>query len=195
VHGVFKKAIVVNLMLLVIVSGFYPLAVWVVGQIAFHGKANGSIIEKNGTAVGSRLIGQNFKRPEYFHPRPSSAGDKGYDGANSSGSNLALTNKKFVDGLSANIKQVMAENPDLKSGRVPNDMVMGSASGLDPDISPANAQAQGARVATARGVSVDGVKAMIEKYTAVPDLGVLGEAYVNVLELNLALDESLPVRK
>lgn len=194
-RGIIKKSVLMTVALLVVTCGVYPTAVWLVGQIVFHHRANGSIISKNGMPVGSRLIAQNFQKPEYFHPRPSSAGDKGYDAANSSGSNLALTNKKFLDGLTANIKQSLADNPGLTMGQVPNDMVMGSGSGLDPDISPANALAQASRVAKARNASAEAVKDLVEKQVYQPDLNILGEAHVNVLELNLALDDSFPVKK
>jgi len=194
-QGIFKKSILMTLALLVITCGIYPAAVWVVGQVFFHQKANGSIIERNGVPIGSRFIAQNFLKAEYFHPRPSSAGDKGYDAANSSGSNLAMTNKKFIDGVSANIKQALADNPELKKGNVPNDMVMGSGSGLDPDISPENALVQVNRVAKARQVATNNVKELVEKYIEKPDFNLLGETHVNVLELNLALDESFPVKK
>jgi K+-transporting ATPase ATPase C chain len=190
-----KKSILMTIALVIITCGVYPVAVWVVGQVVFHTKANGSIITKDGNPIGSKLIAQNFQKPEYFHPRPSSAGDKGYDAANSSGSNLALTNKKFIDGLAANIKQAQTDNPSLAAGKVPNDMVMASASGLDPDISPENAHAQTERVAKARNASVDSVKQLIDNQSGKPALGVFGEAYVNVLELNLALDNSLPMKK
>ena len=188
-QGIFKRSILMTIALLIITCGIYPVAVWVVGQVVFHTKANGSIILKNGTPIGSKLIAQNFQRPEYFHPRPSSAGDKGYDAANSSGSNLAMTNKKFIDGVAANVKQSLADNPGLAMGQVPNDMVMGSGSGLDPDITLENAFAQASRVATARKLKIEDVKNVIQKNIQGPDLGVLGETHVNVLELNLALGE------
>jgi K+-transporting ATPase ATPase C chain len=184
-----------TLLLLIITCGIYPGAVWLVGQLVFHDHANGSLVVKNGTAIGSKLIAQNFVKPEYFHPRPSSAGDKGFDAANSSGSNLAMTNKKFIDGVNANIKQVQTENPELKMGAIPADMVMGSASGLDPDISPENALIQVTRVAKARQVAMNDVKDLVDKNTEKPDLNFLGEAHVNVLKLNLALDESFPLKK
>lgn len=191
-QGIFKRSILMTLALLVITCGIYPMAVWIVGQIVFHGKANGSIVLKNGNPVGSILIAQNFLKPEYFHPRPSSAGDKGYDAANSSGSNLAMTNKKFIDGLSANIKQTLTDNPGLKTGSIPNDMVMGSGSGLDPDITLENALAQAPRVAQARKLKTGDVQSLIQKNTQGPDLGIFGGKHVNVLKLNLALGE-MPV--
>jgi potassium-transporting ATPase KdpC subunit len=188
-QGIFKRSILMTLVLLVLTCGIYPLGVWVVGQIVFHHKANGSIVSKNGNAVGSELIAQNFQKPEYFHPRPSSAGDKGYDAANSSGSNLAMTNKKFIDGVAANVKQSLTDNPGLAMGQVPNDMVMGSGSGLDPDITSENAMAQAPRVASARKLKIEDVQMLIDKNIQGPDLGILGEKHVNVLKLNLALGE------
>ncbi len=191
-QGIFKRSILMTLALLVVTCGIYPIGVWVVGQIVFHGRANGSIVLKNGNPIGSILIAQNFQKPEYFHPRPSSAGDKGYDAANSSGSNLAMTNKKFIDGVAANVKQSIADNPGLKMGQVPNDMVMGSGSGLDPDISVENAFAQVPRVAQARKLKIEDLQSLIQKNVQGPDLGSFGEKHVNVLKLNLALSE-IPV--
>src|ERR1039457_3336519 len=132
-RGIFKRAILMTIALLVVLCGIYPVAVWIVGQVVFHSRANGSIILRNGIPVGSKLIAQNFQKPEYFHPRPSSAGDKGFDATNSSGSNLSLTSKKLIDGITANVKQSITDNPGLVMGQVPNDMVTGSGSGLDPD--------------------------------------------------------------
>jgi K+-transporting ATPase ATPase C chain len=193
-YALLKRSVLMTITLLLLTCVVYPLAVWVVGQIAFHQKANGSLILRNQVAIGSKLIGQNFQRPEYFHPRPSAAGDKGYDAANSSGSNLSLTNKKFIDGLKANISQVQKENPTLGLGKIPNNMVMASASGLDPDISPENALAQAPRVAQNRNVSLDHIKEVIAQHTEGPDLHFLGESHVNVLELNLALDNNSTIK-
>lgn len=184
-----KKSVFVTIALVIILCAVYPFAVWVVGQVAFKEKANGSLIEQNGQVIGSRLIAQAFTKPEYFHPRPSAAGS-GYDAASSSGSNLAMTNKKFLDGVEANVKTVLAENPTLKKGEVPNDMVTASASGLDPHISPENALAQADRVASARQVSVENIKALIETFTDRPTGRLLGDPTVNVLELNLELDRA-----
>src|SRR6202790_3776852 len=127
-----KPAILITLIFTVLTGLVYPAAITGLSQVLFSHQANGSLITANGKVIGSSLIAQNFQKPEYFHPRPSAAGDKGYDAANSSGSNLAMTNKKFIDGLNANIKQAMTDNPGLKAGSIPNDMVMGSGSGLDP---------------------------------------------------------------
>jgi len=152
----------------------------------FHKQANGSLIEKDGKVIGSELIGQNFAKPEYFHPRPSAAGN-GYDAANSSGSNLGPTNPALADRLTKDAAQFRKDNPDF-SGPIPADAITTSASGLDPEITPANAMAQASRVAKARNVSLDKVQSLIAANTSGRDLGFLGEPRVNVLKLNLALD-------
>jgi K+-transporting ATPase ATPase C chain len=144
----------------------------------------------NGKVVGSALVGQNFTRPEYFHPRPSAAGPNGYDATASSGSNYGPTNQKLVDRIKASVDQFRKENPDY-TGPIPSDAVTASASGLDPHISPANAEIQIARVARARGTSADSVRQLVSQSTEGPWLGFIGEPRVNVLRLNLALDERL----
>lgn len=169
----------------------YPGIVTGLCQMLFHAEANGSLIEKDGRVVGSFLIGQNFTRPEYFHPRPSAAGSDGYDGAASSGSNLGPTSKKLIDRVKADLAKFRQENPDY-DGPIPADMVTASGSGLDPHISPASALAQAPRVAKARGVMVDQVNRLISQFTEPPTLDLLGDVRVNVLELNLALDRELP---
>ena len=178
--------------LAVLVSGVYPALVYLIGQVAFRDSANGGIIYQDGKAVGAKLIGQGFTRPEYFHGRPSAAGDKGYDAANSSGSNLGPTNQKFKDTLKANVDAVLKENPTLKPGEVPTELVTLSGSGLDPHISPAAALVQVARVSGSRGVGVDAVAALVKETEEGPQWGILGEPVVNVLLLNLALDKKFP---
>ena len=182
------RAIAVTVILTVILCGVYPLAVMGVGKVLFNDKANGGIIQNaDGKPVGARLIGQAFAKPEYFHGRPSSAGT-GYDGANSSGSNLGPTCQKFADGLKANVEAVLKDNPQLKKGEIPVDMVTASGSGLDPHISPENALAQAARVAAARKLTLEQVKNLIDDHVEGPQLGIFGEPVVNVLVLNLDLD-------
>jgi K+-transporting ATPase ATPase C chain len=172
----------------------YPLAVTGISQLILPKQANGSLVTAGGKVVGSELIGQNFSKPEYFHPRPSAAGDKGYDATSSSGSNFGPTNKKLIDRVSASVDQFRKENPDYQ-GPIPADLLTASASGLDPHISPDSARAQAARVAKARGASIDQVNQVIAQYTEQPDLGFLGEPRVNVLKLNLALDEQFRDRR
>lgn len=165
----------------------YPLAVTGVAQAAFHGAANGSLVRDQGRVVGSRWIGQPFTTPAYFHPRPSAAGD-GYDGASSSGSNKGPTNPEFLATVKERVAAYRAENHLAATANVPVDAVTASASGLDPDISIANARIQARRVATARGVPLARVLDLVRRHTDGRALGFLGEPGVNVLELNLALD-------
>jgi K+-transporting ATPase ATPase C chain len=184
-----RGAVVSTLVLAVVCCGLYPLAVWGIAQIAFHDKANGSlIIEKNGTIRGSTLLGQNFAAEKYFHPRPSAAGN-GYDAANSGGSNLGPTSQKLNDAIKDRIAAYRKENSLPDTEAVPADAVTASGSGLDPHISIQNAKLQAARVARARALSADTVRALIQRNTDGADFGILGDAGVNVLRLNLALDE------
>lgn len=182
---------------LTVVTGLvYPAVITVVAQVFFTDQANGSLVAVNGQVVGSRLLGQNFTQPKYFHPRPSAAGPNGYDPTASGGSNLGPTNAKLIADIKGRIVQYCLENGiALQDGRptvpIPADAVTTSASGLDPDISPANAELQAARVARARGASVEQVRAILAEHTAGRTLGFLGEPHVNVLELNLALDGRL----
>ncbi len=172
----------------------YPAAVTGLSQLFFQRQANGSLIMKDGQIVGSSLIGQNFSRPEYFHPRPSAAGNDGYDASSSSGSNLGPTSKALIDRVKSDIEKFRKENPDYQ-GPIPADTVTASGSGLDPHISPASAQAQAARVAKARGVSADQVNRLIAHFTEPATFGFLGDPRVNVLALNLALDEHFRSRQ
>ena len=179
----------------------YPLAVTGLAQVLFPDKANGQLIERGGKIVGSRIIGQGFSSPGYFHSRPSAAGT-GYDAADSAGTNLGPTNKKLVDAVKAAVDATKTENQDgagceVQGARcdVPVDLVTSSASGLDPHISPAAAAFQVARVARQRGINVDAVRQLVNAHTEGRQLGFLGEAVVNVLELNLALDERHPMKK
>jgi K+-transporting ATPase ATPase C chain len=174
---------------LLITGVLYPLAMTGLAQVVFPNKANGSLIKEGDEVIGSKLIAQQFTRPEYFHPRPSAVGD-GYDAMASGASNLGPTSAKLIDRVRSAVEAVIAENPGLESGKVPVDMVTASGSGLDPDISPANAYAQVARVAAARHMSEEEVMRLVDENTHERDLGFLGERRVNVLELNLALDKA-----
>jgi K+-transporting ATPase ATPase C chain len=178
----------IKLFLTVVLGVVYPLVMTGISQVIFPKQANGSLRAENGKVIGSELIGQNFSKPEYFQPRPSNAGSNGYDATASGGFNQGPTNQKMVDRVKASVEQFRKANPDYK-GPIPADMVTGSASGLDPHISPDSAHAQAARVAKARGVSADQVNQLIDQSTEGPDLGLLGEPRVNVLKLNLALDQ------
>ena len=184
-----RSALGVTVMLALVCCGLYPLVVFGLSQALFPQKANGSlIIASDGTVRGSRLLGQQFTGEKYFHSRPSAAGN-GYDATSSGGSNLGPTSQKLRDSIAQNISDYRAQNGLSTNALVPADAVTASASGLDPHISPENARLQALRVAKARGLSVDQVHALIAQYTQQPDLGVLGDPGVNVLELNLALDQ------
>ena len=178
------------LRIMVVMTGLtgllYPALVTAVAQLVFPKQAHGSLLAVNGKVVGSELIGQNFARPEYFHPRPSAAG-AGYDASASGGSNYGPTNQKLVDRVKASVDQYRKENPDY-TGAIPADAVTASASGLDPHISPANAEIQVVRVANARGVDPAVVRNLVEQWTERPWLGFNGEPRVNVLQLNVSLD-------
>jgi len=182
------------MVLFTVLTGFvYPGIITALSKMLFPRQASGSLIVQDGAVVGSSLIGQNFTRPEYFHPRPSAAGD-GYDAANSGGSNLGPTNAKLMARVQDAAAAFRKENPDY-AGPIPADMLTTSASGLDPHISPAAAEAQAASVAKARGVTVEQVRALLAAHVERRDLGFLGEPRVNVLLLNLALDERYPAKR
>jgi K+-transporting ATPase ATPase C chain len=184
-----RPAITLLIALTLIVGVAYPLVVTVIAQVAFPSQANGSMIVVDGKTVGSSLIGQYFDQPQYFWGRPSdatsSAAPNGYDASNSLGSNLGPTSKALIDQITARVDAERAANG---GGPVPVDLVTTSASGLDPDISPAAAEYQVARVAKARNMTEDAVRALVSKHTEQPLLGFIGEARVNVLMLNLDLD-------
>jgi K+-transporting ATPase ATPase C chain len=186
-----RPAILITFVLTILTGILYPLAVTGLAQTLFRKQANGSLIERDGKVIGSEIIGQGFTKPEYFHPRPS---QNSYDAANSGGSNLGPTNPALADRLTKDAAQFRKDNPDY-SGAIPADAITASASGLDPEISPANAIAQAARVAKARGASVDTVESLVAANTERRDLGVLGEPRVNVLRLNMALDQQYPIKK
>lgn len=179
-----RPAIILLLLFTVITGLVYPLAITGIAQAVFPHQANGSLIRDGNRIVGSELIGQNFASPAYFHPRPSAAGD-GYNAAGSSGSNLGPTSKALADNIS---QRVGDARKDGVTGPVPADMVTASGSGLDPDISPANALDQARRVAAARGIPLQTVNDLVTRSTKEATLGILGEAHVNVVELNRQLD-------
>jgi len=183
-----RGAIMSTLALAVVCCGLYPLVVFGIAQVCFPDKANGSlIVEKDGTVRGSQLLGQGFTAEKYFHPRPSAAGN-GYDAVNSGGSNLGPTSQKLHDVIKGNIETYRKENGLKDTDAVPADAVTASGSGLDPHISLRNAELQFARVAKARNLSGEKLRALIQLNTDGPDLGFLGEPGVNVLKLNLALE-------
>ena len=184
-------SIVATVVLCVVVSGVYPVFIWGIGQVLFPHQANGSLIKTNGQIVGSELLAQGFSGTKYFHPRPSAAGT-GYDPLSSGGSNLGPTSQKLIDGIKANVAQYRQENGLPGGAVVPADAVTASGSGLDPHISLQNAQRQVPRVAKERGLSEDAVRGEVTKATDNPLFGIGGEAGVNVLKLNLALDSLAP---
>lgn len=183
-----------TLLLTVLTGLIYPGIVTGLCQILFPRQANGSLIVRNGRVIGSELLGQNFTRPEYFQPRPSAAGSDGYDASSSGGSNLGPTSQKLVDRVKASADKFRKENPDFNDP-IPADLLTASASGLDPHLSPAGAQAQVTRIAGARGADPGQIGQLVTQFTEERDWGFLGEPRVNVLRLNLALDERYPVRR
>ena len=187
-----RRALLISLRMavvtIVLTGLIYPVVVWGLGSLLFPKQAAGSLVtDAKGTVIGSTLIAQSFTADKYFQPRPSAAGS-GYDAMSSGASNLGPTSKTLIDDVKARVATETLENPGLTAGNVPVDMVTASGSGLDPDISPDNAEFQVARVAKARGLTVDVVKQLVAQHTQGRDLGFLGEPRVNVLKLNLALD-------
>ncbi len=187
-----KNAILKSLMLLIVLSVFtgllYPLTITGIAQLIFPHQANGSLIYKDGQVIGSSLIGQQFSDPKYFHGRPSSAGETGYDATSSSASNLGPTNKLLIEKVKKLAQQVRKENGLKSNTAVPSDLITSSASGLDPDISIDAALIQIPRIAKARNISEEKLKNLVNEHIAGRQLGILGEPRVNVLELNIALD-------
>jgi K+-transporting ATPase ATPase C chain len=184
----------IKIFLTVLLGVVYPLAMTGISQALFPKQSNGTLIRAGDKVIGSELIGQNFTKPEYFQPRPSATGNTPYDAANSYGSNYGPTNQKLIDRVKASVDQVRKDNPDYQ-GPIPADLVTTSASGLDPHISPDSARVQVARVAKARGISVEQANRVVTEFTEGPDWGILGEARVNVLRLNLAMDQRFPMRR
>jgi K+-transporting ATPase ATPase C chain len=184
----FIFAIRVFIVLTLLTGILYPLAVTGIAQAAFKDKANGSLISQDGRLVGSHFIGQAFDDPKYFWSRPSATSPVAYNGAASSGSNLGPTNPALPEAIAGRVKALQDADPSQKAP-VPTELVTASGSGLDPHVSIAAAEYQAPRVARLRGKSVEEIKQLIQKHTVGPDLGVLGESVVNVLELNLELDK------
>ena len=185
-------AIRMTILTAVLLGLLYPLAITGVAQVLFPGAADGSLVQADGRVVGSAYIAQAFSQDKYFWPRPSAAGAGGYDAMASSFSNLAPTSRVLIDRVSADVQKQVKANPGLAAGSVPVDMVTTSASGLDPDITVANALAQAPRVAAARGLPLTRVVALVQHNTTGRTLGFIGERRVNVLKLNLALDAVQP---
>jgi K+-transporting ATPase ATPase C chain len=186
------KSMINSLMMVIVLTVLtgiaYPLAMTALAQALLPNQANGSLITKGGQVIGSRLIGQNFTSPGYFHGRPSAAGADGYDAASSSGSNLGPTNQKLKAAVAERIMNIKSENNLSQDSSIPGDLVLASASGLDPHISPAAAYLQVERVASQRGLPSAQVRSLVDSHSIDRQFGFLGEPRVNVLELNLALD-------
>jgi potassium-transporting ATPase KdpC subunit len=184
-------AILMTVATTILLGIVYPLIVTGLAQLIFPKQANGQLIQKDGRMIGSSIIAQGFSSPGYFHPRPSFAGN-GYDPTSTNGSQLGPTNQKLIDRVKGDVANAQAENP---STTVPIDLVTGSGSGLDPHITPATAEFQLPRVAKERGTTVEQLRTLVQKHTQDRQFGFLGEARVNVLELNLELDERFPTKK
>jgi K+-transporting ATPase ATPase C chain len=186
----FGRSIIATIFFAVILCGVYPLVVFAAGQLLFSHQANGSLLmDKSNTVRGSALLAQNFTGAQYFHPRPSAAGANGFDPTSSSGSNLGPTSSNLVANITANIATYRSDNGLATNAPVPADAVTASGSGLDPHISPANAELQIPRVAKARGISEEQIRKLVQRNTSGRDLGVFGEPRVNVMTLNFALDQ------
>lgn len=186
-----RPAVVLTLLLCAITGLLYPGVVTALAQLLFPSQANGSLVTRNGQVIGSRLIGQPFAAPYYFHPRPSAAGS-GYDATASGGTNKGPTDLKLADTLIAQAVDQVVQEDGAQKGHIPSDMVTASASGLDPDISPGNALLQINRVARERAADPKAVQALLDRHTRGRQFGILGDPTVNVLELNLALDSVFP---
>jgi potassium-transporting ATPase KdpC subunit len=186
----FGRSIVAIIFFGVILCGLYPLVVYGVSQLLFPHQANGSLLVDKTVVRGSALLAQNFTGAQYFHPRPSAAGANGFDATSSSGSNLGPTSSNLVANITQNIATYRSDNGLATNAVVPADAVTASGSGLDPHISPANAEIQISRVAKARGLSEDRVRELVQQNTSGRDIGLFGEPRVNVMMLNFALDQS-----
>ncbi len=183
-----RQGILFTIVTMVLLGGAYNVVVWGIGRVVFPSQAEGSLIRRaDGTVVGSRLIAQKFTRPEYFHPRPSGVD---YNAASTGGTNYGPSNPDHLKAVKERLDAITAEEK-VPTGQVPSEMVTASGGGMDPHIPPAGAELQAARVAAARGVAIDRVRDLVRAHTEPPTFGFLGRARVNVLELNLALDESL----
>ena len=184
-------AVLMTIATTVLLGIVYPLVVTVLAMVLFHDKANGQLIQRDGNVIGSRIIGQPFTGPGYFHSRPSAAGN-GYDAANSGGTNFAPTNQKLIDRVKQDVESLRSESAGKP---IPIDLITTSASGLDPHISPAAADFQIPRVARERGMTEEAVRALLAKHVESRQLGFLGEPRINVLELNLDLDRTHPPQR
>jgi K+-transporting ATPase ATPase C chain len=185
-------AVVSVISLTLLTGGVFPLVLFVLGRLLYPGQAGGSVVIRNGVVVGSRLIGQDFTRPEYFHPRPSAAG-AGYDGTSSGGTNLGPSNPKLLESVRQLAEHYRRSNGLPPDATVPIDAVTRSGSGLDPHISPANAALQIARVARARSLNVEDVRRLVQGHAQGQQLGFIGNPRVSILDLNLALDQAAPL--
>ncbi len=184
-------AIVYTVLSVIVLGIIYPFVMTGISELIFPRQPGGSMVQVNGAAVGSAIIGQLWTKPQYFHGRPSAAGNNGYDPTSTGGTNLAPTSKKLVDSTRSTIAGLKKDNPQ-GFGSVPMDLVTSSASGIDPDITPEAADYQAPRIAQARHMPVDAVRALIARHVQGRPLGIFGEPRVNVMELNLALDGKTP---